>query len=72
MNQYVRNCVVGDIRLNHKYSVSDLSTTQHIWDLISRNTSPLRMTEVNHMRVSCKSAASSQGQYSLKAKLEVR
>ena len=70
MNQYLRNCVVGDIRLNHKYSVSDLSTTQHIWDLISRNASPLRMTEVNHMRVSCKTAASPQGQYSLKAKLD--
>lgn len=70
MNQYLRNCVVGDIRLNHKYSVSDLSTTQHIWDLISRNASPLRMTEVNHMRVSCKTAGSSQGQYSLKTKLD--
>lgn len=70
MNQYLRNCVVGDIRLNHKYSVSDLSTTQHIWDLISRNASPLRMTEVNHTRVSCKTAGSSQGQYSLKTKLD--
>lgn len=70
MNQYLRNCVVGDIRLNHKYSVSDLSTTQHIWDLISRNASPLRMTEVNYMRVSCRTAASPQGQYSLKTKLD--
>lgn len=69
MNGYLRNCVVGDIRLNHKYSVSDLSTTQHIWDLISKNASPLRMTEVNNMRVSCKTAAQLQGPYSLKAKL---
>lgn len=70
MNQYLRNCVVGDIRLNHKYSVSDLSKTQHIWDLISHNASPLRMTEVNQTRVSCKTAALAQGQYSLKEKLD--
>lgn len=70
MNGYLRNCVVGDIRLNHKYSVSDLSTTQHIWDLISRNASPLRMTEVNGVRVSCKTASQPQGPYSLKAKLD--
>ncbi len=70
MNGYLRNCVVGDIRLNHKYSVSDLSTTQHIWDLISKNASPLRMTEVNGMPISCKIAAQPQGTYSLKAKLD--
>lgn len=70
MSQYLRNCVVGDIRLNHKYSVSDLSKTQHIWDLISHNASPLRMTEVNQTRVSCKTAALAQGQYSLKEKLD--
>ncbi len=71
MNEYLRNCVVGDIRLNHKYSVSDLSTTQHIWDLISKNASPLRMTEVNNTRVSCKTAALPSGPYSLKANLDM-
>ena len=70
MNEYLRNCVVGDIRLNHKYSVSDLSTTQHIWDLISKNASMLRMTEVNNTRVSCKTAALPSGPYSLKTKLD--
>ena len=72
MNEYLRNCVVGDIRLNHKYSVSDLSTTQHIWDLISKNASMLRMTEVNNRRVSCKTAALPSGPYSLKTKLDVK
>ena len=70
MNEYLRNCVVGDIRLNHKYSVSDLSTTQHIWNLISKNASMLRMTEVNNTRVSCKTAALPSGPYSLKTKLD--
>ena len=70
MNEYLRNCVVGDIRLNHKYSVSDLSTTQHIWSLISKNASMLRMTEVNNTRVSCKTAALPSGPYSLKTKLD--
>ncbi len=70
MNGYIRNCVVGDIRLNHKYSVHDLSTTQHIWDLISQHASGVRMTEVNHKLVTCKEASQKQGANSLYPKLE--
>ena len=69
MNEYLRNCVVGDIRLNHKYSVSDLSTSKNIWDLISKEASPLRRTAVNGMSVTCQTAASPSGAYSLRAKL---
>ncbi len=69
MNEYLRNCVVGDIRLNHKYSVSDLSTSKNIWDLISKDASPLRRTAVNGMSVACQTAASPSGTYSLRAKL---
>ena len=70
MNAYFRNCVVGDIRINHKYSVLDLSTSTNIWDLTARQASPLRMTPVNGKIVTCKTAASSEGKYSLKAKLD--
>lgn len=70
MSEYLRNCVVGDIRLNHKYSVSDLSTTQHIWNLISKTPSPLRMVEINGKRVSCEEASKPDGDYSLRAKLD--
>jgi len=37
MNDYFKNCVVGDIRINHKYSVDDLSESLNIWDLISKS-----------------------------------
>ncbi|MDP3704449.1 MAG: conjugal transfer mating-pair stabilization protein TraG [Legionellaceae bacterium] len=69
MNEYLRNCVVGDIRLNHKYSVSDLSTSKNIWDLISKEASPLRRTSVNGESVTCQIAAGASGDYSLRTKL---
>jgi len=39
---YVRNCVVGDILLNHKYSFQDLMTSTDPYSLIFSNPSPLR------------------------------
>ena len=69
MNHYLRSCVVGDIRINHKYSVGDLETSNHLWDLISTHASPLRMTSVNGQLVSCQEAASPTGEHSLKKKL---
>lgn len=53
MNAYFRNCVVGDIQLNHKYSVSDLSTNLNIWELISKKPSPVRMTQVGGTTITC-------------------
>jgi len=70
MNAFFRNCVVGDIRLNRKYTVSELQTSTNIWDLTTKEPSPLRMTPVNRKVVSCKTAASPKGKYSLKAKLD--
>lgn len=70
MNAYFRNCVVGDIRINHKYTVSELQTSTNIWDLTAKEASPLRMTPVNGKIVTCKKAAESTGAYSLKAKLD--
>jgi conjugal transfer mating pair stabilization protein TraG len=40
MNEYFRVCVVGDIRLNRKYSVGDLAHSTDIWNLISGRASP--------------------------------
>ena len=70
MNAYFRNCVVGDIRINHKYSVLELNHSTNIWDLISKEASPLRMTPVNGKVVTCKTALAQEGAYSLKAKLD--
>ena len=39
---YVENCVIGDILLNHKYTVNDLLNTTDPLGLITSNPSPLR------------------------------
>lgn len=71
MNEYFRVCVVGDIRLNRKYSVSDLAHSTDIWNLISGKASPLRMVSVNGKLVTCEEASKPDGQYSLRKKLDV-
>ena len=70
MDHYFRSCVVGDIRINKKYSVGDLATSTNIWDVVSKKASPLRMTVVNGALVSCEEASKAQGLHSLKARLE--
>lgn len=70
MNDYFRSCVVGDIRINRKYSVGDLAHSTEIWNLISAKASPLRLTSVNKKLVTCLEAAKPDGQYSLRKKLE--
>ncbi|HAU1718472.1 TPA: conjugal transfer mating pair stabilization protein TraG [Legionella pneumophila] len=70
MNEYFRVCVVGDIRLNRKYSVGDLAHSTDIWNLISGKASPLRMTSVNGKLVTCSDASKPDGQYSLRKKLD--
>lgn len=69
MDGYLRNCVVGDIRLNHKYSVGDIGNSTDIWGLISKVASPLRMTRVNGTLVTCQEAAKLDGSCSLRTKL---
>ncbi|RAP34902.1 conjugal transfer protein TraG [Legionella quinlivanii] len=70
MNEYFRVCVVGDIRLNRKYSVGDLAHSTDIWALISAKASPLRMISVNGKLVTCEEASKPDGQYSLRKKLD--
>ncbi len=42
MGSYVKNCVVGDILLNHKYSFQELMNSPDPYTLIFRQPSPLR------------------------------
>jgi conjugal transfer mating pair stabilization protein TraG len=70
MNDYFRTCVVGDIRINHKYSVGDLAHSKDIWNLITAKASPLRMIRVNDKLVSCLEASRPDGDYSLKKQLD--
>ncbi|HAT8643608.1 conjugal transfer mating-pair stabilization protein TraG [Legionella pneumophila] len=71
IDQYFRSCVVGDIRLNRKYSVGGLANSTNLWDLITARASPLRMTRVNGKLVACVEAAKPDGQYSLRKKLDM-
>ncbi|KGT87934.1 conjugal transfer protein TraG [Erwinia typographi] len=45
---YVRNCVVGDILLNHKYSFQELMSSTDPYSLIFSNPSPLRGVMVSY------------------------
>ena len=68
MDNYFRVCVVGDIKLNHKYSVGDLANSPNLWELISSKASPLRMTAVNGKLVTCQEASKTNG--ALRKKLD--
>ncbi|STX81475.1 mating contact stabilization protein TraG [Legionella busanensis] len=70
MNEYFRVCVVGDIRLNRKYSVGDLAQATDIWKLITAQASPLRMISVSGKPVTCLDASKPSGPYSLRKKLD--
>lgn len=64
LNHYITNCVVGDIMLNHKYSLEDLMNSTNTFELITSNPSPIRrMIYVSgnnaKQNVSCKDGASS-------------
>jgi conjugal transfer mating pair stabilization protein TraG len=70
MNEYFRVCVVGDIRINRKFSVGDLAHSTDIWNLITQKASPLRMISVNGKLITCQEASKSDGQFSLRKKLD--
>jgi conjugal transfer mating pair stabilization protein TraG len=53
MNEYFKNCVVGDIQINHKYSVGDLGQSNNIYALISKEPSPIRLTTMSGQKLSC-------------------
>ncbi len=70
MDSYIKNCVVGDLRLHHKYSLDELGKTNDIWGAITKKPSPLLMTTVNHHPVTCLVASKHEGNDSLKRKLD--
>lgn len=70
MDNYFRSCVVGDIRLNQKYSIGDLSNSRELWTLFAKKPSPLRMTKVGKALVTCLEATNATGANSLKARLD--
>lgn len=57
MNAYVRNCVVGDILINHKYTFNELLHAEDIWALMTRRPSPIRGLFINGQFKTCVQAA---------------
>lgn len=59
---YVENCVIGDILLNHKYTVNQLLNSTDPLGLITSNPSPLRgifkTTDATRQFLTCQQAAS--------------
>lgn len=53
MNEFFKNCVVGDIQLTHKYSIGDLGQSSDIYGLISKSASPIRLTTVDGKKHTC-------------------
>ena len=56
MNDYVRSCVIGDILINHKYSINDLLNSADIWGLMSSNPSPIRGIFIDGVFNTCQQA----------------
>lgn len=54
---YLRNCVYGDVIINHKYTFTDLVNAPDIWAFWSNiPQSPIRRTEVSNTNLTCKAA----------------
>lgn len=54
MNSYVQNCILGDIKINQKYTYAELKESEGLWDTVSQNPSPVRrMTLANGTTLSC-------------------
>lgn len=62
MNAYVRSCVIGDILINHKYSINDLLHSQDIWSLMTTNASPIRGIFIHGQFNTCQQAATDLNQ----------
>jgi conjugal transfer mating pair stabilization protein TraG len=57
MADYMQQCVMGDVHLNHKYTLQALHESHVIWGLISQHASPVRETDVDMRMVTCRVAS---------------
>lgn len=42
MNDYIQNCIIGDIRINKKYTMQELKVSEALWDTTGQNPSQVR------------------------------
>jgi conjugal transfer mating pair stabilization protein TraG len=75
MNAYFRQCVVGDIAINRKYSVSDLKKSNELFGLVFGRPSPVRRVVIHNpinkeeLNLSCSDAAKNK-KYGLEVRLQ--
>ena len=55
-NDYIKSCVIGDILINHKYSVTDLKNSTDIFGLITGQASPVRGLYIDGVYHTCRDA----------------
>lgn len=58
LNEYVKNCVLGDILISKKYTMTDLSDSTNLLDTITENPSNIRGIYINGKFKTCLAAVS--------------
>ena len=53
---YLKNCVFGDILINHKYTLDEVVNSADIWSTISQNPSPIRGLYISGKFYTCRAA----------------
>ncbi len=57
LNEYVKNCVLGDILISKKYTMADLTDSTDLLDTITKNPSSIRGIYIDGKFETCKDAA---------------
>lgn len=56
MNDYIQNCILGDIRINQKYTMKELKESEALWNTVSKNPSPVRRMVFDKEILACSDA----------------
>ncbi|CAL7961562.1 conjugal transfer mating pair stabilization protein TraG [Gammaproteobacteria bacterium] len=59
LNEYVKNCVLGDVLISKKYTMADLTNSTDLLDTITKNTSNIRGIYIAGVFKTCQQAAGS-------------
>ncbi|CAL7962198.1 conjugal transfer mating pair stabilization protein TraG [Gammaproteobacteria bacterium] len=59
LNEYVKNCVLGDILISKKYTMADLTNSTDLLETITKNTSNIRGIYIGEEFKTCQEAAGS-------------
>ena len=59
LNEYVKNCVLGDVLISKKYTMADLTNSPDLLETITKNTSNIRGIYIGGVFKTCQQAAGS-------------